>query len=86
MLMFKSDQWPHLYLACEINSYFMLLKFSKLSFGLVGTPTCAKFIDYAVKTRRKHKRWWKRIIWMKNPQRTRNTLHPTPVNEGVSYS
>jgi len=89
MLVLKNDQWSHLCLACEISSYFILFKFSKLSFGSVGTSTyapylehaikdqnmsfqtifyinmdslCAKLIDYAVKTRIKHKRWWKRII------------------------
>ena len=41
----------------EINNYFILLKFLKL-----WTPACAKFIDYAVKIRTKHKRLWKRFI------------------------
>jgi len=35
---------------------------SKLSFGLIWTLVCAKFIDHAVKTRIKHKRLCKNII------------------------
>jgi len=51
VLMLKNDRWLHLCLACEINGCFILLRFHKLSFGSISTPTYAPYLKHAIKDR-----------------------------------
>jgi len=60
------------YISCST-----LIRFPKLSFGLIGTPACATCLDYAVKAKVEHKTPWKRIIlW--EIHKVKNTLRSTP--------